>query len=130
MTQSIKLLSTIRRLPCGNLVYKVEKSKFEIEVAFLRLFNLLIASITGLLLCSIQKVLTPVKNACLKTKRKIYVVVLEDLGDLGDAIMKLPLIEFLHLRHSVHIRQSMIFYKILMYLCNNVYGYIYYILDI
>ena len=128
MTQSIKLLSTIRRLPCGNLVYKVEKSKFEIEVAFLRLFNLLIASITGLLLCSIQKVLTPVKNACLKTKRNV--VVLEDLGDLEDAIMKLPLIEFLHLMHSVHIRQSMIFYKILMYLCNNIYGYIYYILDI
>ena len=128
MTQSIKLLSTIRRLPCGNLVYKVEKSKFEIEVAFLRLFNLLIASITGLLLCSIQKVLTPVKNACLKTKRNV--VVLEDLGDLEDAIMKLPLIELLHLRHSVHIRQSMIFYKILMYLCNNIYGYIYYILDI
>ena len=128
MTQSIKLLSTIRRLPCGNLVYKVEKSKFEIEVAFLRLFNLLIASITGLLLCSIQKVLTPVKNACLKTKQNV--VVLEDLGDLEDAIMKLPLIEFLHLRHSVHIRQSMIFYKILMYLCNNIYGYIYYILDI
>ena len=48
LTQSIKLLSTIRSLPCGNLVYKVEKSKFEIEVAFLRLFNLLIASITGL----------------------------------------------------------------------------------
>ena len=80
----MKLLSTIRSLLCGNLVYNVEKSKVETEVAFLRLLSSFIASITGLLFCTTQKVLTPVKNLhlslyvciCLKKKRKINVIIL------------------------------------------------------
>ena len=60
--KSIKLLSTIRNLSCSNLAYKVEKSKIETEGFFLCLSSSFIASITGLLLCTTQKVLTPVKH--------------------------------------------------------------------
>ena len=92
---SIKLLSTIRSLYCGNAVYRIEKPKVETEVAFLHLLSPFIASVTGLLFCTTQKVLTPVKNLhlslfvciCLKNKPKIDVIVLakgfiEDLGTL------------------------------------------------
>ena len=63
------------------------------------------ASITGLLFCTTQKVLTPVKNLhfslyvyiCLKSKRKTDVIVLAKgcIENLGDAIMNLALIGFL-----------------------------------
>ena len=56
----------MRSLLCGNLVYNVENSKVETEVAFLRLLSSLIELITGLLFCTTQNVLTPVKN--LRTK--------------------------------------------------------------
>ena len=76
----LSLLSTIRSLLCLNLVYNVEKSKVETEVAFLRLLSPFIASVTGLLFCTTQKVLAAVKNlhlslyVCIrpKNKRKIY----------------------------------------------------------
>lgn len=42
---------------CGNFVYKIERSKLEIEFAFLSLLRLLIASITGFLFRTSQKVL-------------------------------------------------------------------------
>ena len=44
----IKLLSTIRSLLCGNLVYKVGQSKVEKEISFLCLYSLFI---TWLLAC-------------------------------------------------------------------------------
>lgn len=47
--QSIKLFSTIRNLSCYNLVCNIEKSKAEIEFAFLRLLSLFIAPIASLL---------------------------------------------------------------------------------
>ena len=103
--KSIKLLSTVRSLLCGNLVYKAEKSKVETEVAFLCLLSTFIASIYGLLFCTTQKVVTPVKNLhlslhvciCLKNKRKIDIIVLAKgfIEDLGDVIMNLALIRFL-----------------------------------
>ena len=79
----LKLLSTIRSSLCGDLVYKVEKSKAETEVDFPRLLSLLTASITGLLFCTTQKVLTPSKILhlslyvciCLKNKQNIDVIV-------------------------------------------------------
>ena len=52
-TESIKLSSTNESLLYGNLVYKVENSTAEIEYVFLLLLSLLIASITGLLYCTI-----------------------------------------------------------------------------
>ena len=83
----------------------VEKSKVETEVAFLRLLSPFIASITGLLFCTTQKVLTPVKNlhlslyVCiyLKNKRKIDVIVLAKgfIEDLEDAMINLALIRSL-----------------------------------
>ena len=42
----------------GNLEYKLEWSKVETEVAFLRLLSPFMASVTGLLFCITQKVLT------------------------------------------------------------------------
>ena len=102
--KSIKLLSAIRNLLCGNLVYKLEKSKVETEVAFFCILSPLIASITVLLFCATQKVLMPVKNLhlslyiciCLKNKQKNDVIVLAKsfTEDLGDAIMNLALIGF------------------------------------
>ena len=44
--KSVKLLCTIRSLLRDNLVYKLEKSKIEIEVAVLRLSTLFIVSVT------------------------------------------------------------------------------------
>ena len=103
--ESIKLVSTIRSLLCGNLVYKVETSKVETKVALLCLLSPFIASITRFLFCTTQNMLTPVKNLhlslyvciCLKNKRKIYVIVLAKgfIEDLGEAIMNLALIGFL-----------------------------------
>ena len=102
--KSIKLLSTIRSLLCGNLLYKLDKSKVETDVAFLRLLSPFIATITGLLFCTTQKVLPPVKNLhsslyvsiCLNNKRKTDVIVLAKrfIEDLRDAIMNLALIGF------------------------------------
>ena len=84
---------------------KVEKSKVETKVAFLLLLSPFIASITGLLFCTTQKVLTPIKNLhlslyvciCLKSKRKIYVMVPAKgfIEYLGDTIMNLVLIGIL-----------------------------------
>ena len=73
----IKLLSTITSSLRGNLVYKAEKSKLEIEVSFLRLLRPFIASINVLL--STQKLLILVKSLhlslyvciCLKTNEKL-----------------------------------------------------------
>ena len=49
--KSIKLLSTVKNLFCGNLAYNVENSKVEIEVAFLRLLTLFIKSVVGFSFC-------------------------------------------------------------------------------
>ena len=83
------------------------KSKVETENAFLHLLSPFIALITGLLFCTTQKALTPVKNLCLslnvciclKSKRKIDVVVLAGgfKEDLGGAIMNLALTRFLYI---------------------------------
>ena len=77
----------------------------ETEVAFLWLLSPFIASITGLLFCTTQNVLTPVKNLhlslyiciCLKNKRKIDVIVLAKgfIEDLGEAMMNIALIGLL-----------------------------------
>ena len=53
----LKLFRTIKSSLCENFVYKVERSKLEIEFAFLSLLRLLIASITGFLFRTSQKVL-------------------------------------------------------------------------
>ena len=115
----IKLLSTIRSLLCGNLAYSVEKSKVERGVAFLRLLSPFIASITGLLLCNVQKVLTPVKNLhlsfyvciCLKSKQKIDFIVLAKgfIEDLGDPIINLALIGFLCILGTQYILGNRLF---------------------
>ena len=61
--KSVKLISTIRGLLSGNLVYLVEKkSKFEIEVAFLCLLYLLMASVTDLLFCTTQMTVSTCKK--------------------------------------------------------------------
>ena len=94
-------------------MYKVEKSKVGIEFDFLRLFSLLIASITGLLFCNTQKVLTPVKNlhlllyACifLESKRKIDVIVRAIYVIVGFRrryYESNPSRVFMYLRHPVH----------------------------
>ena len=50
----------MRSLLCGNLIYNIGKSKVETEVAFLRLLSTFIASVTGWLVCTTQKVLKSV----------------------------------------------------------------------
>ena len=76
--KSIKLLSTIRSLFCDNLVYQVEKSKVETEVAFLRLLSPFIASMAGLLypkrVTEKKLCLTLYVCNCLKKKQKIDVL--------------------------------------------------------
>lgn len=74
----------------------------KMEDTFLCLFNLLIASINGLLFCAAKKVILPVKKPCiyaficLKSNQTIDVKVLaEGFIDLGEVIMNLALISFL-----------------------------------
>ena len=103
--KSVKLLRTIRSLLSGNLVYKVEKSKVETKVTFLSLLSPFIASTAGLLFCTTQKMLTPLKNLhlplyvciCLKSKQKTDVIAVTKgfIEDLREAIMNLALREYL-----------------------------------
>ena len=115
--QLIKLLSTIRRLLCGNLVYNVGKSKVKTEVTFLRLLNSFIPSLTGLLFCTTQKVLTPVKTYNYHLSKKQTKSWFYSSGWRFYRRFKRLYSEFsfnrvfMHLRHPLHIRQSMIFNK-------------------
>lgn len=58
---SAKLFSTIRISFCGNLAYQKEQSKVKVFF-FLHTLSLLIVSLTKALFCTIQKMLTLVKN--------------------------------------------------------------------
>lgn len=70
------------KLVTGTFVCKVENSKAKIEDNILRLLSLFIVSITGMLFCTTQKVLIPVKSVnlslydciSLKGKPKIDVI--------------------------------------------------------
>ena len=83
----------------------MEKLKVENEVVFQYLLSLFIVSITGLLFCTTQKVITPIKSLLLSlygfvsiaNKRKNDVIVLAKgfIEDLGDAIMNLAFKMFL-----------------------------------
>ena len=73
------------------MVYSVEKSKVEIDLALLLLFNLLTASVTGLLFCTTQKVFTPVKNLY----QNIYHCKIQSVYKKDEKLMLLPEIKAL-----------------------------------
>ena len=59
--KSIMSNKTFINLPCGIVVYKVEKSKHDIDVALPRLLRLLIEFMTGWLFRIVQNELIPEK---------------------------------------------------------------------
>ena len=93
------------KLVIGTFVCKVENSKAKIEDNILRLLSLFIVSITGMLFCTTQKVLIPVKSVnlslydCISLKGKPKIdVIFPAIGFIktsGDDIMNLALIGFL-----------------------------------
>ena len=102
-------------------MHEVKKSKVEIELALVRLLSLLIASITASLFCTTQKVLKAVRNPTLiiiclylsknkQTKRDTIVLIKSFIHDLRKRYYE-PSLNwvFVHLRHPVHIIQSIIF---------------------
>ena len=102
--ESIKLLSIIRSLLCGNLVYKVKKSKFETEVDFLRLLSPFICISYCFVVQYNPKSVNACKHLhlslcvciCLKIKWKINVIVMTKcfIEDLRDTVMNLALMGF------------------------------------
>ena len=110
--KSIKLFSAIRSLLCGNLVYKAEKSRVEIEVAYPSLLSFFHCIDYWFIVLYYPKSINAYENlssydcVCLKNK--------EGLGDaitnLGDTIRNIASMGFLCILDIQYILGNVFYY--------------------